>query len=55
MEKVPLSENELSLSAKLEALLFAAPGTVTPAQLAAALDIPTALVERELGLLTETC
>lgn len=54
MKAQPLPENELSLSAKLEALLFAAPSMVTPAQLAAALDIPTAQVERELAALTET-
>jgi segregation and condensation protein B len=43
-----LSENQLALSARLEALLFVAPGAVTAAQLAAALDIPTAEVEQGL-------
>lgn len=41
-------ENELSLSARIEALLFVAPGAVTSAQLAAALDVPTAEVEQGL-------
>jgi len=43
-----LSEIELSLSARLEALLFVASAGVTPAQLAAALEI--AVEEVELGL-----
>jgi segregation and condensation protein B len=38
----------LSLEARIEALLFVAPGAVTPAQLAAALEV--ALVEVEQGL-----
>ncbi len=38
----------LSLSARLEALLFIAPGAVTPTQLAAALDLPTSEVEKGL-------
>jgi len=38
----------LDLLAGLEALLFVAPGAVTPAQLAAALEIPTADAERAL-------
>lgn len=54
MSEISLPENELSLSAKLEALLFIAPGTVTPAQLAAALDVPTGQVERELDVLSQT-
>lgn len=43
-----LSANQLALSARLEALLFVAPGAVTAAQLAAALDIPTTDVEQGL-------
>ena len=42
------SENQLSLSASLEALLFAAPAPVTLSQLASALEITTHQVE--LGL-----
>ena len=53
MSDISLPENELSLSAKLEALLFVAPGTLTAAQLAAALDVPSAQVERELEVLTQ--
>lgn len=41
-------ENELSLSAKLEALLFASPSSVTPSQLAIALEITTQEVEAGL-------
>lgn len=40
---------ELSLSARLEALLFVAPGAVTPSQLAAALEISTAEVNQGLA------
>jgi segregation and condensation protein B len=39
----------LSLEARIEALLFVAPGAVTPAQLAAALDVPIADVEQGLA------
>jgi len=42
------SETELSLSAKLEALLFVAAEPVTPAQLAAALDVSPSVIERGL-------
>ena len=38
----------LSLNACLEALMFVAPGAVTPAQLAAAMEIPVAEVEKLL-------
>lgn len=41
-------ENELSLSAKLEALLFASPSSATPSQLAIALEITTQEVEAGL-------
>lgn len=42
------SETELSLSVKLEALLFVAAEPVTPAQLAAALDVSPSVIERGL-------
>ncbi len=52
-----MSENEptgaLPLTALLEALLFAAPEPVSPMQLAAALEIPTAEVEQGLTQLEE--
>lgn len=48
-----LQETNLNMSAYLEALLFVAPGPVMPAQLAAALDVPTADIERELEALAE--
>jgi segregation and condensation protein B len=48
MSELTLSENQMSLSARLEALLFIAPGAVTPAQLAAALDFPTSEIEKGL-------
>lgn len=43
--------SELTLSARLEALLFVAPGALTPQQLAAALDVPTREVEQALVVL----
>ncbi len=43
------SETELSLSAKLEALLFVSGEPVTTAQLAAALDVAPSVVERGLN------
>jgi segregation and condensation protein B len=46
-------ENELSLSACLEALLFAAPAPSTPAQLANAMELPIAEVEKLLDELEE--
>lgn len=45
------TENELSLLARLEALLFVAPGAVTPGQLATALEISTQEVEVGLAAL----
>jgi segregation and condensation protein B len=45
----PLTEDEISLSARLEALLFAASGAVTAGQLAAALDTPVSDIERGLA------
>jgi len=40
---------EIPLIARLEALLFVAPGPVTPAQLAGALELPLAEVEKGLA------
>jgi segregation and condensation protein B len=47
--------NGLSLAANLEALLFAAPGPVTPAQLAAALETGVQEVEQGLVELEAAC
>jgi segregation and condensation protein B len=43
---------QFDILAGLEALLFAAPGAVTAAQLAAAMEVPTAVVEEGLETLT---
>ena len=43
------SEIEMPLSVKLEAILFVAPEPVTAAQLAAALDVASSVVERGLN------
>jgi segregation and condensation protein B len=51
MDEAVLNPNELSLSARLEALLFSAPGAVSAAQLAAALEAGAAEVEAELKAL----
>ncbi len=48
------SPPELSLLARLEALLFAAPGPVSAQQLAAALDIPTREVTQALEAYAES-
>jgi segregation and condensation protein B len=48
MADQPSPIGSLHLSAELEALLFVAPGAVTPAQLAAALVIPVSEVEKGL-------
>ncbi|RMF40566.1 MAG: hypothetical protein D6755_13340, partial [Anaerolineae bacterium] len=45
---------ELPLLARLEALLFAAPGPVSAQQLAAALDIPTREVKQALDAYAES-
>jgi segregation and condensation protein B len=45
------TETELSLLARLEALLFVAPGAVTAGQLATALELPTQEVEAGLAAL----
>lgn len=47
----PLPETNLSLPARLEALLFAAPGAVTSAQLAVALEVSHKEVEESLASL----
>lgn len=49
MNQVEFPENPLSLVALLEALLFAAPGALTAAQLASALDVPVTQIEQGLG------
>jgi len=49
MGESTLSENGMSLSARIEALLFVASGAVTSSQLATALDVPTAEVEQGLN------
>ena len=49
MNIVPLTESHLDLAACLEALLFAAPGAVTPGQLAQALDRPVDEIEKGLN------
>jgi segregation and condensation protein B len=51
METTPLDERELSLVAKLEALLFVASGSVTTAQLAAAIGVSAQEIENGLGQL----
>lgn len=43
------SYNQLNLTARLEALLFVAPGSVSPSQLAAALEISSREVEEGLA------
>lgn len=45
------SSNNLSLLAQLEALLFVAPGSITPAQLASALEVSIREVEAALAKL----
>jgi segregation and condensation protein B len=49
MEPTNSTDSELSLVAILEALLFVAPGSVTPGQLASALDLSVAEIETGLG------
>ena len=48
MEETHLPLANLTLTARLEALLFVAPGPVTPSQLAAALEITVEEIERGL-------
>jgi len=47
-------ETELPLSVKLEAILFVAAEPVTPAQLAAALDVAPSVIERGLNELDDS-
>lgn len=49
----PVAENLHDLTTLLEALLFVAPGAVTPTQLATALEIPSKEVEKGLAALAE--
>jgi segregation and condensation protein B len=49
MHAEQLLSTELPLTARIEALLFVAPGTVTTSQLAAALDVSSQAVEAALG------
>jgi segregation and condensation protein B len=49
MNQVEFPDIPLSLGAYLEALLFVAPGALTTAQLASALDLPVAEIERGLA------
>lgn len=51
MDSSASTPTDLSLIAELEALLFVAPGSVTPAQLAMALDVPTPEIEKALDVL----
>jgi segregation and condensation protein B len=53
MNSSSLPETELNLIARIEALLFVAPGAVTPAQLAAALELSIAEIEQGLEALAE--
>ncbi len=55
MSEPSFPQTDLSLSANLEALLFVAAGSVTPAQLAAALEISEREVERGLVELEASC
>lgn len=48
MEELFPTSDQLSVAALVEALLFVAPSATTPAQLAAALDIPTPEIEKAL-------
>jgi segregation and condensation protein B len=48
MDERSVPETDLQISALLEAMLFVAPGAVTPAQLAAALDLGVRQVEAGL-------
>lgn len=53
MTDSPSSNLDLSLAARLEALLFVAPGAVTTSQLATALDLPAEEVEEALKRLED--
>ena len=52
MADLPLPEQpDDQLLARIEALLFVSPGSVTPAQLAVALDLPYRVIEKSLDFL----
>lgn len=53
MTNSPESQNGAELSARLEALLFVAPGPITVASLAAALELTSSVVETGLRALEE--
>jgi segregation and condensation protein B len=53
MSDTPFSQSALSLPAQIESILFVASGAVTVTQVAAALDISTADVEKGLAELVE--
>jgi segregation and condensation protein B len=55
MSEPSFNKNDLSIPAVLEALLFAAPGPVSPAQLATALELPIQDVEKGLQDLEYLC
>jgi segregation and condensation protein B len=55
MSEQSFHKNDLSIPAILEALLFAAPGPVSIAQLAATLEIPITDIEKGLIELQELC
>ncbi len=44
---------EINLRSALEALLFIAPGPVTPGQLAEVVDLPVEQIETELSIMSE--
>ncbi len=48
MNQTNFPDQSISLKAYLEAMLFAAPGSITPAQLASVLDLPLTEIERGL-------
>jgi segregation and condensation protein B len=53
MPETPFTHSELDLIAQIESLLFVAPGAVTAVQLASALEIPAAEVEKVLAELEQ--
>jgi segregation and condensation protein B len=53
MSEQPQNSTSLNIQAALEALLFIAPGPVTPHQLAETIDLPVEQVEQELSKLDE--
>jgi segregation and condensation protein B len=53
MSDLPNFERRAEIRASLEAILFAAPGPVSPTQLAEVLELPVETVENELHALSE--